>query len=268
MSHIKEPAAGGAARPFMRIPAAWIPALLLSLVLGLVLAACRTEVRSGLTEDQANLMLSAILKSGLPAAKEDGGKNGFSVLVDEEHLIQALEILEEQGLPRDSFLTMGDVFKGGGMISSPSEEAARLSFAVSQELSETFSRIDGVLTSRVHVVMGSVDEATGQTTPPSLAVFIRHSPDSPVGALTAKIRELAAHSVAGLSPESVSVMLVPTRVSVAVPPPAPEGWADRHLYALLAAALILGVLAALPARRYFPGLSRKKDSKAETDGPE
>ena len=66
------------------------------------------------------------------------------------------------------------------MISSASEEQARMAYAISQELSDTFSRIDGVLTSRVHVVLGGTDQATDARILPSAAVFLRHTPDSPV----------------------------------------------------------------------------------------
>lgn len=51
-----------------------------------------------------------------------------------------------------------------------------MAYAISQELSDTFSRIDGVLTARVHVVLGGTDQATDTRTLPSAAVFLRHTP--------------------------------------------------------------------------------------------
>jgi type III secretion protein J len=93
----------------------------------------------------------------------------------------------------------------------------RLAYAISQELADTFSRIDGVLTARVHVVPTGVVQAGEQPNPPSAAVFMRHLPDSPVTNLVARVREVTAKAVPNLSPDRVSVMLVPTRESVSVP---------------------------------------------------
>ena len=83
--------------------------------------------------------------------------------------------MRENNLPRSEFDTMGNVFAAKGMISSATEEKARMTYALSQELSDTFSRIDGVLTARVHVVLQTEDLATGKTTPASAAVFLRHT---------------------------------------------------------------------------------------------
>ena len=91
------------------------------------------------------------------------------------------------------------------------------SYALLQELSDTFSQIDGVLTSRVHVVLGSEDLGTGKSTPASAAVFLRHTPDSQAPNLVARIKVLAANAVPGLNQENVSVMLVPVRETVTLP---------------------------------------------------
>ena len=112
---------------------------------------------------------------------------------------------------------MGEVFSGQGMISTPVEEQARLAYALSQELAETFSRIDGVLTARVHVVLAARDQTGAISTSPSAAVFLRHLPDSPAVNLPPKIKELSSKSVPGLSEEAVSVMLVPVRIDVVLP---------------------------------------------------
>lgn len=80
-----------------------------------------------------------------------------------------------------------------------------------------------MLTARVHVVLGGTDQATDTRTLPSAAVFLRHTPDSPVVNLVAKIRELTSKAVPDLDYERVSVMLVPVREQVSVPmEPTPE----------------------------------------------
>ena len=200
-----------------------MPQRLLALLLCAALLGCQVEVYRGLTEAQVNTMLSTLLKRGIRAEKTAAGKAGFTLSVDEDQLVQSLEILKENNLPRADYENLGKVFSGQGMISSASEEQARMAYAISQELSDTFSRIDGVLTSRVHVVLGGTDQATDARILPSAAVFLRHTPDSPVVNLVAKIRELTSKAVPDLDYERVSVMLVPVREQVSVPmQPAPK----------------------------------------------
>ena len=228
----------------------------------LLLTACQMEVHTGLNEEQANLMLGTLLKRGIAVTKENKGKNGFSILVEETQMVQALDILRENGLPHDKFQSLGDVFKGQGMISSPSEEDARLAFAISQELSATFSRIDGVLSARVHVVLGKVDEAVNLRIPPSVGVFIRHTPESTAVNMVSKIRELSAHAVPGLTAESVAVMLAPVRETVTVPPPVAVRWQDNYLIPVILGTLVLGTGIGLGIAR----LTRKpKDAKDAHD---
>lgn len=213
---------------------------LVLLLICLCLAACKVEVYSGLSEDQANLMLGTLLKRGIDVAKENKGKNGFTIMVEENQLVQALDILQENSLPQEKYKNIGEVFSGQGMISSPSEEDARMAYAIAQELSETFSRIDGVLTARVHVVMGKVDEAVNLRIAPSVGVFIRHNPDSTVVNMVSQIREISARSVPGLTADNVSVMLAPVRETVTVPPPVTITWQERYLLPILLAMALLG----------------------------
>lgn len=190
---------------------------LVLLVLTGLLAGCQVDVYQGLTEEQANSMLTVLLKRDIEAEKVSAGKKGFSISVDERQLVQALEILKDNNLPRREFTNMGQVFSGQGMISSPSEEQVRLAYAISQELADTFSRIDGVLTARVHVVPADADQSADKPASPSAAVFLRHLPDSPVVDLVARVREVTAKAVPNLIPDRVSVMLVPVRETVSVP---------------------------------------------------
>ena len=115
----------------------WLPFLLV-LLLCAALLGCQVEVYRGLTEAQVNTMLSTLLKRGIRAEKTAAGKAGFTLSVDEDQLVQSLEILKENNLPRADYENLGKVFSGQGMISSASEEQARMAYAISQELSDTF----------------------------------------------------------------------------------------------------------------------------------
>lgn len=195
---------------------------LLILTLAALLAGCKVEMYTGLSEEQANQMLSTLLRRGISAEKFSAGKNGYTLSVEDSQLVLALQVLKENSLPREAFKSMGDVFGGEGMITSSSEEQARMSYALSQELADTLSRIDGVLTARVHVVLGVNDPVNNIKVEPSASVFMRHTPDSPVVNLVPEIRELVASAVASLKYDNVSVMLVPVRESVTVPEKLPS----------------------------------------------
>lgn len=254
------------------------PMLFLLLSLLLLLSGCKVEMYSGLSEDQANQMLSTLLRRGIEAEKQAAGKNGYTLLVDDDQLVRALQVLKENSLPREAFKNLGEVFAGDGMISSTSEVQARMSYALSQELADTLSRIDGVLTARVHVVLGGTDQAIDTRTLPSAAVFLRHTPDSPVVNLVAKIRELTSKAVPDLDYERVSVMLVPVREQVSVPmeptpkflglPLAPQ---NGPPYALIGAGIVfLAALAglALLALSLRDALRKRKEAaNASEDQP-
>jgi type III secretion protein J len=243
----------------------WLSAIFLAL---LIACSCQAELYSGLTEEEANRMMVVLLNSDLNAAKINQGKNGFSLAVESDQVALALELLSTHGFPRIKHENLGQVFSGQGMISTPLEEQSRLAFALSQELSETFSRLDGVLAARVHVVLQSRDQSGAVYSPATAAVVIRHLPDSPVVNLTAKIKEVSSKSVPGLSEDLVSVMLVPSRVEVILP----EGRSDSSILTsprfLVAAFLVLALVSLLVRRKLASrklALQKTNESKPLSD---
>lgn len=177
--------------------------------LALVLGACKTDLYTKLSEREANEMVALLLDKGIPASRV-GAKDGTSsVQVEDGRFAQAVEVLKAGGYPRQSFTNMGEVFKGGGLIASPTEERARYVYALSEELSKTISSIDGVLSARIHVVLPKNDLLKQDATPSSASVFIRHDQDAPLKTLLPQIKMLVANSIEGLSYEKVSVVFVP-----------------------------------------------------------
>ncbi|MCR4666688.1 MAG: type III secretion inner membrane ring lipoprotein SctJ [Desulfovibrio sp.] len=245
---------------------------LFALILPLLflLSACQTQIYTGLDEEQANAMLSVLLKRGIKVEKISQGKTGYAISVEDEQVVRALQLLRDNSLPRDTFASLGTVFAGGGMISSASEEQARMTWALSQELSNTFSRIDGVLTARVHVVLGVNDPLNNVNIPPSATVFLRHTPESIVTALISDIRKATAGAVAGLSYDKVTVMLVPVREAVTVPqapPPPPTLFGERFSLPLLLQTLAMSLIIASIAlgATWFWQRRKAKSGKSEND---
>ncbi len=153
-------------------------------------------------------------------------------------------------MPRQPFKSLGEVFKGSGLVASPVEERARYVYALSEELSRTISDIDGVLSARVHVVLPKNDLLRQDATPSSASVFIRHASNAKLSALLPQIKMLVANSIEGLSYDKVAVVFVPverTQHDVSVAPAAASQESTRFVSAPIAigAGGALGVLGIL-----------------------
>lgn len=180
----------------------------------LLLAACSTELNSGLTQREANDMVALLVRAGIPAYRQTDAKDHTeAVFVESGRFADAVDLLDAHGLPRANHPTIADVFKGGGLVSSPVEERARMIYAMGEELSRSLSEIDGVLDARVHIVLPDNDPIRRDTTPASAAVFIRYAPDTQAAQLLPQIKQLVANGVQGLSYDKVSVVMVPAAVA-------------------------------------------------------
>lgn len=182
----------------------------------LILGACKTELYTGLTEREANEMVAALVGAGIPAAKAGSG-TAITVSVDDARFADAMAILDSRGLPARQYDSMGDVFKKEGLVSSPTEERARLVYALSQELSRTIAEIDGVLSARIHVVLPESDMLGRDIKPSSASVFLRYAPGSDVTDYSAQIKLLVANSIEGLLYDNITVVMVPAAAPAATP---------------------------------------------------
>ncbi|TGN74207.1 MULTISPECIES: type III secretion system inner membrane ring lipoprotein SctJ [Bradyrhizobium] len=181
--------------------------LLLPLVL--LLAGCKADLYTKVQEREANEMLALLLSKGVDAVRVVAKDGTSTIQVDEKQLAVSIELLNDQGLPRQVFKNLGEVFKGSGLVASPVEERARYVYALSEELSRTINDIDGVLSARVHVVLPKNDLLRQDATPSSASVFIRHGSNAKLSALLPQIKMLVANSIEGLSYEKVAVVFVP-----------------------------------------------------------
>jgi type III secretion protein J len=215
------------------------------LVLGAVvlLTGCSNqELYSQLSERQANEMVAVLRQAGIEADKKVA-EGRFSVLAPRGDFADAVRLLNAQGYPRESFDSMGKVFKKEGFVSSPLEERARLVHALSQEISNTIASIDGVVAARVHLVVPDRHPLLDKPQPAAASVFIKHRPDKDLTPQITQIKALVVNSLEGLSYDHVTVALFPAEALPAteaarVMAAGPAGSAARQ--AALQVPLLLG----------------------------
>lgn len=175
-----------------------------------MLAACKTQLNAGLTEQQANDETALLLRNGIPASRDVDPKTGtLTVWVEQSRFADAVDLLQAHGLPKQHFDTIADVFKGNGLIVSPTEERARMIYALGEELSHTISDIDGVLSAHVQIVIPDNDPLQRDPSPASASVLVTYKQGSHVSDLVPQIKMLVAGGVSGLSYDKVSVILIP-----------------------------------------------------------
>src|SRR5207245_3058220 len=128
-----------------------LPTCVLALVM--LLSGCSKQLLGSLDEIAANQVVSALRLEGITANKSTAGEKFWKVTVSDDQFADAVQILERHNLPPPQFQGLGQVFKKESLVSTPTEERARLIYAMSQELERSLMEIDGVLVARVHPVI-------------------------------------------------------------------------------------------------------------------
>ncbi len=211
----------------------------------LLLSACKTNLYTGLSEQDANEMIAVLIRHNLDSSKSSGDKGTWDIMVEESQLAQAVEVLKSTGYPRDSYKSIGDVFGSSGLVSSPMEERIRFIYALSQELANTLSRIDGVIDARVHIVLPENDPLAQTIEPSSASVFIKHSQESNVDEVIPQIKHLVLNSIEGLTYNNVTVVLFPSEDLAPGPNPTHVSTTPYEVVIVCLAALLLACLGVL-----------------------
>jgi len=174
------------------------------------LAGCKVELYSGLSEKEGNEMLAILLDSGISSEKLIDKDKNVTLKVSSDDVSRAVNLLGSYGYPKEKYSSIGDIFPKDGLISSPTEERARYTYSMSQELSSTLSMIDGVIKARVHVVLPQEQESITEISYPSSAsVFIKYTPELELAGFIPKVKTLVGNSIEGLSLDKITVSLFP-----------------------------------------------------------
>ena len=218
----------------------------LSLLL-VMLAGCKVVVFSKLSEPEANDVLYTLLQGGLDAEKRADGDGAYGVWAEKSDLVKAMALLKANAQPEQKHPTLGELFGRSQLISTPAEERIRFVYGTEQALSQTLSKIDGVLVARVHIVLPINDPLATEVKPSSASVFIKHRSDRDMASSVPAIKDLVVRSIEGLSVDRVAVTLFPAvslRPSAALDASAaaqPQGESEQFLGMAVPGASVAGL---------------------------
>jgi len=210
------------------------------LLINVILAGCGQQLYGDLKEHEVNDVVGALRSEGIDATKSASGDDQWAVKVPSADFARSIAILKNQNLPPQSFDGLGRVFKKDSLVSTETEERARLIYALSQELQRTLSQLDGVVLARVHPVILPKDSFSSRARVSSASVFIKHRPGADIASKIPIIRELVAHGIEDLDVSKVSVAAFATEARVI--PKVVEKKDDRMFFAALSGGGGIGVL--------------------------
>lgn len=177
-----------------------------------LLAACKVDLYTELSQEQANEMVALLLQNNISAEKVVAKGGLVNLMVDENQFAAAVNLLKVNGYPKNTFATSEQLFQDSGMVSSPTEEWAKFTYARSQEVAQTISQIDGVILARVHIAVPKKVSVIDKALPPSASVLIKYDPAYDLQSLAPHIKKLVMRSIEGLEYDQVSLVMTPSVV--------------------------------------------------------
>ncbi|WP_071750566.1 type III secretion system inner membrane ring lipoprotein SctJ [Burkholderia ubonensis] len=213
----------------------------------LLLGAChQQELLKDLSERQANDVVAVLQMHDLSVRKEDLGKSGYSVNVDQADFPAAADLLRQYNLPSQSAVDIAHSFPANALVASPLAEQARLLSAVEQRLEQNLSSLPNVVTAHVQISYPLTTSAFGKSdTPMHVAALLTYRNDVNEDLLVSEVKRFVKNSFTNIDYDDISVVLyrAPSLFHGAPPVPAPDG---RHawLYWLTAIPAALAVAAA------------------------
>lgn len=230
----------------------------------LLFTACQQVIYNNIAEKEANEMMVLLLENGINGTRSfDERSATVDISVPSDQMSKAIQILNDHGYPKNKFSTMGDIFSKDSLVSSPTEEHARFTFAISESLSKTLSELDGVIYAKVHLVIPKERQNKKLESKPSAAVFIKHSHNVALEESVPNIKLLVQGSIEGLKYEDVNVALFPTVVSRKVTQDTVSDSAQKWLPWLGLGLFVIGLFAVggFMASRGPLGLGKTEDQQ-------
>ena len=133
----------------------------------------------------------------------------WNITVPQNVSIQAIAILNQQGLPKRQGTTLLQLFAKSGLMSSDKEENIRYQAGVEEELKNIILKIDGIIDADVQISFPTTELLPGaKPQKAKAAVYVKHQGvlDDVNNHLETKIKRLLAGAIENLNFEDVSVI--------------------------------------------------------------
>ena len=189
------------------------------ITLCLILTSCaeNQSIVNNLDERDANEIIVFLASKGIESLKikapsEAAGGGGsilWNISVEPNKSIEALSILNSNGLPRKKGTNLLTLFAKSSLMTTDREETIKYQAGLEDELSNIIMKMDGVLDANVQISFSSSEPAPGEPASKiKAAIYVKHQGifDDPNNHLEAKVKRLIAGSIEGLDFENVSVI--------------------------------------------------------------
>ncbi len=180
----------------------------LSLCMLVILAGCNQELKTKLDEENANLILSALLSEGFNASKAVDVEGTYTITVAKDEFSSAIALMKQRGLPKQDFANVNDVFTAQGLVASPIQERAKYNYVVSQDIARTLTNLPEIISA--DVILSSPNKEKNRFEEKdklTASVAIVADPQLATSTLQVRIKELVAYAVQDISYTDVSVMV-------------------------------------------------------------
>lgn len=181
---------------------------ILVLAFCLLLAGCKEELLKGLDQRQANEVLAVLQQANIPAEKEDLGKTGFTIRVEQSDFTAAVGLLKTHNLPSKARVEISEMFPADSLATSPRSEKARLYSAIEQRLEQSLLALPSVVQARLHISY-DVEGTAGrqQPTPTHISAIIVYQNAEDESLLINQIKRFLKNSLTTVNYDDISVVL-------------------------------------------------------------
>ncbi|MBO7776897.1 SctJ family type III secretion inner membrane ring lipoprotein Bas, partial [Burkholderia pseudomallei] len=179
-----------------------LPALLL-------VAACnQQELLKNLTEQQANDVVAVLQAHDLAVRKEDLGKTGYAVSVEQADFPTAVDLLRQYNLPSQARVQIAQAFPADSLVASPQAEQARLLSAVEQRLEQNLAALQNVVSARVQVSYPLKPSDSGKPDARMhVAALLTYRNDVNADILVSEVKRFVKNSFTNIDYDDISVIL-------------------------------------------------------------
>ncbi|MCK7227228.1 type III secretion inner membrane ring lipoprotein SctJ [Enterobacter asburiae] len=237
------------------------------LIVSLFLTACKTDLYSGLSQDEANQMSVVLLSQNIAVDKVESKNGTMTLTVEKSDFAAAVELLRLHGYPQKKYRNVEDLFPNDQLVTSPGQEKTKIIFLKEQSLERMLADMDGVVSARVVIAQPEDKDDGSPQESASVAAYIKYAPNEAVNNSVSQIKGLIHASVPMLSYDKISVVLQPTQylttmMPAAAPPLTVSGVLHEYGFMIIMAMLCAG-WAGFGLYVVFNRFRRPKESKAE-----